>query len=744
MQIMNDRLPKMTKALCALMLFAAADGLTAAPPAWPSPVRDMKPWAYNWWMGSAVDEAGLEFQCKELAEKGFGGFHVIPIYGAKGYEAKWKAYLSPEWMEAFAMAKRIGERHGLGVDLTMGSGWCFGGPWLKKEEGCWKLTPDKDGRLVPQLTGQQVKRAGLGGQGPMMNPFSPGAMDSFLKKFEVFDKPGAALPEHFYHDSYEYFGACWSPELPAAFKSRRGYDLMAKWDVFCGKGDPDEIARVKCDYRETLDDLLVEEVFPKWVDWCHARGVKTRNEAHGSPANVLDFYALADIPETEMFGKGDRDVLISKFASSAAHVTRKSYVAAESCTWIAEHFTETLAEVKTFVDRLFLSGVNRVFYHGCCYSPVEAPWPGWCFYASLEMNPRNPIWRDVGTLNAYVTRCQSIFQSCEPDNDLLVYWPLRDYWWDPDGLEKRMSVHKREWFYGQPIGPLAKKLYDEGYAFDYVSDRMLQNAAALGLKDRYVALAVPPCRHMPEKTKAAVAALGLPDASKARREPFAAAGLMFTRMRHPRTHERNGVRLLGVTTVYFLANQSGSAVKGHFRPSCYNHRTSFDGAMPPFLMDPLTGRIRQLDFASDGTVELSLENGHSCFLWCEQGMRTRDGGGVKSPPRTWLDLGEVIGNESVRVTVNGKYLGTLIMPPYRIEVPEKLLKGPTAEDNDIALDVCERAANRIRDLDRKGVKWKYFTDINVVDINYKKFDASQWPVQQHGVKGPIRLVREVR
>jgi hypothetical protein len=72
------------------------------------------------------------------------------------------------------------------------------------------------------------------------------------------------------------------------------------------------------------------------------------------------------------------------------------------------------------------------------------------------------------------------------------------------------------------------------------------------------------------------------------------------------------------------------------------------------------------------------------------------------------------------------------------------LRGPRAEDNDIKRDVCERAANRIRELDRKGVKWKYFTDINLVDINYKKFDASSWPVQEHGVKGPVRLVREPR
>lgn len=98
-------------------------------------------------------------------------------------------------------------------------------------------------------------------------------------------------------------------------------------------GNPEEVARIKCDYRQTLDDLIVEEVFPKWISWCHTRGVKTRNEAHGAPANLLDFYALADVPETEMFA-GDQDILISKFASSAAHVAGKRYVSAESGTWI--------------------------------------------------------------------------------------------------------------------------------------------------------------------------------------------------------------------------------------------------------------------------------------------------------------------------------------------------------------------------------------------------------------------------
>ena len=60
----------------------------------------------------------------------------------------------------------------------------------------------------------------------------------------------------------------------------------------------------------------------------------------------------------------------------------------------------------------------------------------------------------------------------------------------------------------------------------------------------------------------------------------------------------------------------------------------------------------------------------------------------------------------------------------RIEVTEEVPKGPKAEDNDIKLDVCERAANRIRELDQEGVRWKYFTDINMVDIDYRPFNAS--------------------
>ena len=51
------------------------------------------------------------------------------------------------------------------------------------------------------------------------------------------------------------------------------------------------------------------------------------------------------------------------------------------------------------------------------------------------------------------------------------------------------------------------------------------------------------------------------------------------------------------------------------------------------------------------------------------------------------------------------------------------------------------AANRVRDLDRRGVPWKTFHDANVVNIDYKPLDASAWPLRDSGLLGPVTLRR---
>ncbi len=101
--------------------------------------------------------------------------------------------------------------------------------------------------------------------------------------------------------------------------------------------------------------------------------------------------------------------------------------------------------------------------------------------------------------------------------------------------------------------------------------------------------------------------------------------------------------------------------------------------------------------------------------------------------RYLLDLGQVA--DSARVFVNGKELGVLFAAPF--QMPIEL----TETENELIVEVTNVAANRIRDLDRRGVKWRIFEDINFVGIDYKPFDASNWPVREAGLLGPLRLSR---
>ena len=125
---------------------------------------------------------------------------------------------------------------------------------------------------------------------------------------------------------------------------------------------------------------------------------------------------------------------------------------------MTEHFHETLGDLKDLIDQLFAAGINHVFYHGTCYSPDDAAWPGWVFYAATQMNPRNAIWHDAPILNAYIARCQSFLQTMTPANDVLLYWPIADLWHHPDGLAMGLGVHDRKWLDEQPVGITARAL----------------------------------------------------------------------------------------------------------------------------------------------------------------------------------------------------------------------------------------------------------------------------------------------
>ncbi|MCW1921200.1 glycosyl hydrolase [Luteolibacter arcticus] len=545
------------KPIALLLLFASL--VSADDTAWPPVTNEAKPWTRWWWLGSGVDAKNLTRELEAFSKAGLGGVEICPIYGAKGYEDRDLPFLSDKWTGAYAHAAQETARLGMGIDLTTGTGWPFGGPGVEekdasaslqnvkaKAEGgkavslalpkgkvealsAWPEQGDavdltahvKDGRLewtpppgnwrihglVSKHAIQKVKRAAPGGAGWVLDPFSPESIVTYLKSFDTaLDRPDIPEPRAHFHDSFEYYGAGWTNELFTRFEKLRGYDLRSQLPAFHGEGDTDTISRVRADYRETASDLH-REYLAKWHDWAKQRGSLTRNQAHGSPGNLLDHYAVADIPETEIFRHVDEaQIPMLQFASSAAHVTGKKLVSAETFTWLGEHFQVTPANLKEAADFVWLGGVNHILFHGIPYSPEDAPWPGWLFYASTHMGPNGGLWKDLPAFNAYMTRVQSFLQSGKPDADVLLYFPIHDIWHDgSEGLPLFTMHNQEKWLYPSEFYQAAMNLRKAGVPYDFVSDRILadlkvEDGHLVSSGKRYRDLLIPSCRHLPDST----------------------------------------------------------------------------------------------------------------------------------------------------------------------------------------------------------------------------------------------------
>ena len=239
-------------------------------------------------------------------------------------------------------------------------------------EGNWKLYA-----LFEGWHGKMVERAGPGGEGNVIDHFSNAALQHYLSRFDsAFAGKDIQTLRAFFNDSYEVDdargAADWTPALFDEFKKRRGYRLEEHLPALLGRDTEEKNRRVLCDYRETISEMVLHNFTEPWKQWAQGKSAIIRNQAHGAPSNILDLYAVVDIPEIE----GVESLRI-KMASSAGNVTGKKLVSSESATWLNEHFESNLSEIKVALDRFMLNGVNHLFYHGTAYSPPGEPWPGW-------------------------------------------------------------------------------------------------------------------------------------------------------------------------------------------------------------------------------------------------------------------------------------------------------------------------------------------------------------------------------
>ena len=492
----------------AIALLAAALAVSPLAPAQPAPAvaalhrdfadppdssRIMMRW---WWFGPAATRPELTRELEQMKAAGIGGVEIANLYPlalddpSTGFRNT--PFLSPEHLETLAFAAREARRLGLRVDLTVGSGWPWGGPHIPVTEAAGKLrveshpvepnataarasfidrgeeaisafllpdpatgedlahaaplAPPVAGwysfaaaparrtliSFVSSRSGMMVKRPSAAAEGFVLDHYDRAATEQHLHSVgdRLLSAFGDQPPYAVFSDSLEDYGSDWSPALLKEFERRRGYDLRPHLLALVADAGP-ETAAIRHDWGRTLTEMADENYLQPIEDWARLHGTQFRSQTYGFPPVTLSSNRLADLPEGE--GKATlnmwREFSDTRWAASAGHLFHRPVISSETWTWLhSPAFRATPLDLKAEADLHFLQGINQLVGHGWPYSPESAGEPGWRMYAAGALNAHNPWFFAMPELSRYLQRVSFALRLGEPANDVAVLLPNDDVW----------------------------------------------------------------------------------------------------------------------------------------------------------------------------------------------------------------------------------------------------------------------------------------------------------------------------
>jgi hypothetical protein len=547
----------------------AADPLVALRGVWREPPADARPMMRWWWFGPAVTPAGLDRELQAMRDAGLGGVEVQPVYPLVPDDPERgivnHPYLSKPFLDALRHSAETAKRLGLRFDLTLGSGWPYGGPHIPISRAAgrlrWEKVPVK-GRRVPLpamtlgeklivvtlpnggaeltdirgdvvwlpegaalpsevwvyiagRTGMMVKRAAVGAEGYVLDHYDRAALQAHLDAVGApqLDALRGVTPAMLFCDSLEVFGSDWTGDLLPEFERRRGYDLRSHLASLVSGGDARDHA-IRHDWGLTLGELYEERFLVPLVEWTRARGSKLRIQGYGIPPATLSSNRFADLTDGE--GAAWKTITPSRWASSANHLFDRPVTASETWTWLhSPSFAATPIDLKAEADRHFLQGINQLIGHGWPSTPEGVQDYNWRFYAAGAFNDRNPWWIAMPEIARYLTRASALLRQGQPANDVGLYIPTSDAL----GEVKPGTAHLLD-LVRERVGTVVPgAILEAGFGFDLVDDRALQqdarlDGAALAIGgSRWRVLVLPAVRTMPlatlRKIEAFVAAGGI-------------------------------------------------------------------------------------------------------------------------------------------------------------------------------------------------------------------------------------------
>lgn len=394
-----------------------------------------KPYTRWWWFAADIDTNDVRDQLVWLKEHEFGGVEIAWIYPMfLDSTTTHPEFLSAEWSQTVAAAKRMADSLQLGCDFTYGTMWPFNDLHLADgdqtrtyhdtiEAARSKYSWDypRETRVLNHLDKNAFARY-AGHLNPAFAPALCGSKSGlFVDSWEV---------ETMY---------AWTPGFETTFKAEHGYDIepymrnktlmdTANADVFY-------------DYMHTLSGYVMREFYQPFASNATSVGAFSRAQCGGAPTDLLTAFTLVDIPETEAILY---EPSFSKITASAATLGNKQAVTAETFTcaygWTGllkdngrgmspHQGREQIADLKLICDALFANGTNQIIWHGFAYNQLGSNANHFYTTCQVSMSDSDNLSGEALTdFNRYMTTVSTYMRRGKNYTDMAVYMPLEDSW----------------------------------------------------------------------------------------------------------------------------------------------------------------------------------------------------------------------------------------------------------------------------------------------------------------------------
>ncbi len=309
-------------------------------------------------------------------------------------------------------------------------------------------------------------------------------------------------PRAVFVDSFELAGELpWTTGFGAQFQTSLGYDIdpllpflffeggeseyvniltgesVARYQATDGRG-----SRAREDYETLRSVRFAEELIEVLRTWLQDRGIELRLQAHGGYADVLDAYAMADIPESEgLYAGGSYDFL--RLSASAAHVGGKRYVSSETFVSVGRlELTEQQARI--LMGRAFSAGINRLVHHGNAYPYLHQDGQRWFPFhpladsafstgpvdLSFDIHPDADIWAALPGLNRMASRLSYALSRGAAMAEVAWLYPQ----WDAENFANFVVEP------GAFESATSKALRRAGFSYDRISRSALASSTSEG------------------------------------------------------------------------------------------------------------------------------------------------------------------------------------------------------------------------------------------------------------------------